>query len=293
MAQQSRHRGVSVFSMRLTSTVSVTLVLILLGIAALVGASARNVTDTIKSRVGFVAILTDTVSTEETNNLKRLWSRAPYVSSFKYSSAQDVLNQWQSLNPDEEDLTKLLGVNPFFAEFEVNVRPQYAHPDSLSKIVKPLESLPAIRHIKLNSQMVSSLNSSFKMISLTLAIGAVIMVLIALVLINNTVRLTIYAKRFTIRTMQLVGATDGFIRRPILATNILQGLFAALIALVILGAGLFYASTKYPVISRAVTANDLILISIILVFIGVAVCLSAALFAANKYLRADYDEMYS
>lgn len=293
MAQQSRHRGVSVFSMRLTSTVSVTLVLILLGIAALIGASARNVTDTLKSRVGFVAILTDTVAASEIDNLKQLWTHAPYVSSVKYSSAADVLNQWQSLNPDEEDLTKLLGINPFFAEFEINVRPDYAHPDSLAKIVKPLESLPSIRHIKLNSQIVNSLNSTFRMISLILTVGAVIMVLIALVLINNTVRLTIYAKRFTIRTMQLVGATDGFIRRPIVVANILQGLFASLIAIAVLGIGLFYASTKYPVISRALTPYDLILISITLVLIGVAVCLSAAMFAANKYLRADYDEIYS
>lgn len=293
MANKSRHRGVSIFSMRLTATVSVTLVLLLLGVAALVGVAAKNITDTLRSRVGFVAILTDTVTAKDTNALKQMWTRAPYVSSLKYRSAEDVLRQWQSMNPDEEDLTKLLGVNPFFAEFEINVRPEYADPDSLARIVEPLKSLSSIRQIRLHSRMVESLNSTFRIVTYLLAGGAAIMLLIAFVLINNTVRLTVYAKRFTIRTMQLVGATNGFIRRPILISNMLQGLTASLVAIVLLGISLYYASLYYSEIRSALTAQDLAIISLLLIIIGVTVCLSASLFATNKYLRADYDDMYS
>lgn len=293
MAQQPRHRGVTVFSMKLTSTVSVTLVLLLLGLAGMVGVSARNITDSLRSRVGFVAILSDSITQNETNALKQLLIRAPYVSSVKYRSADDILRQWQTMNPDEEDLTKLLGVNPFFAEFEVNVKPDYADPDSLSVIVAPLKKNPSIRQIKLHTTMVSSLNSTFRLVTTFLSLGAAIMLLIAFVLINNTIRLTIYSKRFTIRTMQLVGATNGFIRRPFLITNLLQGLVSAMLAIIILGGLTYYLVIKFPEITTSISVPEVGLIALLLIIIGISVCLFAAYFATNRYLSVDSDELYS
>ncbi len=129
-------------------------------------------------------------------------------------------------------------------------------------------------------------------LTLVLLIVAVCLLTISFVLINNTVRLTIYSRRFLIHTMKLVGATPGFIRRPFVVSNILQGLIAAAVASTVLGGLLWYLTTVDPEVMRAVGVDGLIAVLAALFVLGAAICGLSALLSANKYLRADYDEMF-
>lgn len=292
-SSQPRHRSVSVLSSQLTVTISVTLVLLLLGIGALIGIGAHNVAESIRERVGFVAILNDNATAADINGLKRQWIRSPFAASVRYCPAEEVLARWNTMIPGEDsDEEALLGMNPFFAEFEVNVRSEYANADSLAVIVAEVEQHPAVRHVTLHSEMIDTLTSSINTVFAFLTAIAAAILLIAIVLIFNTVRLTIYSRRFTIRTMQLVGATDGFIRRPIVMAGALHGLVAAMIAIAIL-CGLVYSSAiLYPEIENQTTWNDVIWVCGGQVVCGVLICGLSSFAATTRYLRCDYDSMF-
>ncbi len=291
-SSKPRHRSVSVLSSQLTVTISVTLVLLLLGIGTLIGIGARNAAESIRERVGFVAILHDSATASDINGLKRQWMRSPFAASVRYCSAEDVLARWQAMNPEADNEEALLGINPFFAEFEVNVRSQYANADSLAMIVAQVKTHPAVRHVTLHTEMIDSLTSSINTVFAFLTAIAALILLIAVVLIFNTVRLTIYSRRFLIRTMQLVGATDGFIRRPIVLSGALHGLIAAMIAVAIL-CGLVYSSAMlYPEIENQTTWNDVMWVCCGQVVCGVAICALSSFAAATRYLRCDYDHLF-
>ena len=287
----TKHRsGISTFSAQLTATVSVALVLLLLGIIALLGIAAHSVTNSIKENMGFDVVLAEDTPAETIKSLKQGWMSAPYVSNVKYYSAEDALAKWQ--DDTGEDLMSLLGVNPFRPEFEVKVKAQYADVDSIDKIVAPLRAIPQVSEINVHTEMVESINDNIRSIALVLTVVAAALLLISFVLINNTVRLTVYARRFIIHTMKLVGATPGFIRRPFVSRNILNGIVASLVAIALLAATLYYCSTLDTSVMRAVTWIDAAWVFGGMMVAGILICALAALFAANKYIRLDYDSMF-
>lgn len=282
--------GISTFSAQLTATVSVALVLLLLGIIALLGIAAHSVTNSIRENMGFDVVLAEDTPAETINTLKQGWISAPYVSNVKYYSAEDALAKWQ--DETGEDLMALLGVNPFRPEFEVKVKAAYANVDSIDKIVAPLRAIPQVSEINVHTEMVESINNNIRSIALVLTIVAAALLLISFVLINNTVRLTVYARRFIIHTMKLVGATPGFIRRPFVTRNILNGIVASLVAIALLAATLYYCSTLDTSVMRAITWIDAAWVFGGMMVAGILICALAALFAANKYIRLDYDSMF-
>ena len=140
--------------------------------------------------------------------------------------------------------------------------------------------------------MVDSINHNIKSIALILTIVAAALLFISFALLNNTVRLTVYSRRFLIHTMKLVGATGGFIRRPIINSNMLSGLVAAIIADLLLAGALFYLHSADKVIAAALPWEEAAWVFAGIIVIGIAICSIASLFATNKYLRSDYDDMF-
>lgn len=281
------------FSTRLTATVSVTLVLLIVGLTALLGFGARAMADDIRSHMGFAMVMDEDATPAQINALKQRFTAAPYVDSYTFSAPEQVMDRWQQLLGDDENIAELMdGINPFAPEFEVNVKPRWAAADSLERIADNLEMLPGVAEVKVHTDMIRRVNSTITTVALIAAALAAILLTISFVLINNTVRLTIYSRRFTIYTMKLVGATAGFIRRPIIRANVLAGIIAALTASAILAAVLAWAHKADPTFAAAISWTDAAMVFGGLTAVGALICLSAAAIATNKYIRSNFDEMF-
>lgn len=289
---KNNKKSLPLFGSQATATVSVALVLLILGIVALLSLAGRSLTRSVKENVGFVATVSDTATEQQMGELRHYFSRAPFVKDASFNTAEEVLERWREMSGDEEDISKMLGTNPFSPEIEVKVTAEYASTDSLEKIVAPLRKFPALNEVTIHSEMVDSLNKTVDTIAMALLVVAVALLLISFGLINNTVRLAVYGRRFTIHTMQLVGATDAYIRRPIVTGNMLGGLAAGAIASAILLGMIYYCMEVDPVISTVVTLTEVTLVCTGMVVIGMIICGATAALAANKYLRSDYDSMF-
>ena len=291
--KNTNKKSLPILGSQFTATVSVALVLLILGVIALMGIAAKNAGDDIRSHIGFVVIMDETATDTQTAALKSLWQNAHYVSEVRYSSADEVLERWNStMAEDGDSITAMLGINPFFPEFEIAVKSQYSNMDSLEKIVAPIRKLEGVGDVKLQGDMVRSINATVNSLAIVLTFVAAALLLISFVLINNTVRLTVYARRFSIHTMKLVGATASFIRRPFIISNILNGIVAAFIAIAVLCGVLFYAGSVEPEITRLIKWDEASLVFAGVCIIGIIICTLSALFATNRYLRLDYDYLF-
>ncbi len=236
MSSQEKKSEVSFFNANFTSIISVALLLVILGVVAVFMIAGRNLSDSIKSNVGFAVVVEPNAPDAQVLDLKRYFNDAQYVASAKYISADDALAAWQS--DTGEDLMELLGANPLYGEFDVRLKPVYANPDSLAAITAEVAPMPGVLSVEVQKEMIDNINSNIRKISLVLIIIAFALVFISFALINNTVQLSVYSKRFLIHTMKLVGATAGFIRRPFVISSVINGIIAAIVAEIILSVGI-------------------------------------------------------
>lgn len=280
------------FSTRLTAIVSVALVLLLLGVAAFLGIGARNVADDMRRDIGFVVIVADDAAPADIDALKQRFSNAAYTSDYTYSSPEMVMQRWKTLMDDDGDTDELLDENPFAPEIEVNVKAAWANVDSLRAITTPLKLLPSVDDVKVHDTLVGEVNRTLSNIALILIIVAAVLLTISIVLINNTVRLTIYSRRFLIHTMKLVGATPGFIRAPMIRDNALGGLLAGFIADIVLAGTLAYFAGVEPSLSAVVPWMEAAWVLAALPLTGLMICGIAAFGATQRYIRITYDELY-
>lgn len=219
-------------------------------------------------------------------------ARKPYTRNVKLIGKAEAMRRWQEATG--EDLMAMYGVNPLSPEIEFNLDGRYATSDQIDRIKTVLKRLPGVEAVDApDSTLVSSMNNNLSNLTLILAIVAGIMLVVTFVLINNTVHLLIYSKRFTIHTMQLVGATKGFISKPIVAGNALCGLLAGLFAS-ILTTVVAYAAYKYglDIFSSSVTWQTLLVVGGSLTATGIVLCSVASWVATMRYLRKDYDSLF-
>ena len=194
---KKRKSIISTFSAQITSTISVTLVLLILGIVAILGVAAHNITNNFKGNVGFVVMLKEDITTTELNALKQKWRNAPYVASQRFIPAEEVFNQ--EMEQMGEDVLELMaGINPYQPEFEIKVRPQFANRDSIDNIKASLAGVKGIDEVLHDTTNIDTINENINKGVLILSIVAAALILISFVLINNSVRLTVYSKRFII-----------------------------------------------------------------------------------------------
>lgn len=291
MAKRRQHL-IPLFTTRATATFSVALVLFILGLATFMGIAAHRVTEGIKENMGFIVLFNEDVTASDISDVKTRLEKEPGVNSMTYSSPEVVLDRWQKMMGEEEDIVSLAGVNPFVGELDVKMKSGYASADSIALIAEPLALMPQVSEIKIHTELVDHVNSTLRNVSLWLIFIAIALLTVSFILIFNTVRLSVYARRFTIYTMKLVGATASFIRRPFLMDNVVNGLVAGLIASVALALSVAYSRTVDLSIAEILTWETVIAVSVGVIITGILICLVAAIFAANRYLRLSYDEMF-
>lgn len=287
---KKRSLHISVLGSRLTSVVSVTLVLVLLGVAAIMTMAARNATDNVRRNMGFTVKMERGVADSGINAMKKTLATAPYAESFVYAGADDILAEESEIIG--EDIMLLVDENPYGAEFDVRVRPEWASGDSILALAGRMEAMEGVDEVETDTAVIDSVNSNIARLTWIMLAVAAALLIISFVLINNTVSLAVYSRRFVIHTMRLVGATGAFIRRPFLAAGALTGLTAALIASGILAGAQAYAMHADAALAANLSWGVSAAIYGALMLTGVLICLLASVFATNRYLRSDIDDYY-
>lgn len=281
---------ISYFQSNFTSTISVALVLLLLGIIAFLGILANTFSKELKENIGFSVVLQSETTPEQVAAMDKMWKTSPYVSDVKFISKEAALQNWQA--ETGENLVELFGVNPLNAEYEVYVKAEYANLDSLQVIERQLKTITFVDEIAMHKSEVDAANRNISNVALVLFVIAVLLMLISFVLINNTVRLTVYSRRFLIHTMKLVGAKPGFIRRPFVISNMLNGLIAAFVSMLfLLGVYLFLQNIDEALVV-SFSALEIVAVFAGLIVLGVLICGLAAFLAADKYIRLSYDDLF-
>ncbi|MDE6300568.1 MAG: permease-like cell division protein FtsX [Muribaculaceae bacterium] len=285
-----KHNRVSALGSQITAIISVAMVLVILGLLAMSLAASHAVSADIRSNVGFVVKMDPTAPDVEINRFKSKISGHPAIASFTFASAENILADESALMG--EDISELLDRNPFGAEFDVRMRPAYASTDSIQEVCAALLLDPAVDDIVTETAVVDAINRTLGRLTLVLLCVAAALLVISFVLINNTVSLAVYSRRFIIHTMKLVGATGAFIRRPFILAGLGTGALAAIGASAVLAGLRSYGAGFDSAVDLLLPWSLMWLIFGGLLLTGLMICALAACVATNRYLRADYDDMF-
>ena len=274
----------------LTSTISISLVLFLVGMMSLLILNAGRLSDYVREHVGFTLVLNDDVHEAEILRLQKMLSATDYVKSSKYVDKKEAAEQLtKELG---EDFVGFLGFNPLFSSIDVKLHAAYMQPDSLIILENDLLSYPQVKEVYYQRDLVKIINDNVRRISLFLLIFSALLIFIFSTLINNTIRIAIYSQRFIINTMKLVGATRSFIRRPFIYKNIIYGILGALLANVGI-VGLIYSYRQdFEGILDTDQLDTIGIVFFIVLAFGVLISWLSTYFSVNKYLRIKYEELF-
>lgn len=277
-------------SSAVTVIISLSLVLFMLGLLGLVVLNARKLSNHIKENIGFQVILKDTANSAQIDVLQQEISNSAFAKSVSYISKEQAAEKLKS--DLGEDFISFLGFNPLLASLDVKLNADYANTDTLSGIEKGLLQKMIVKEVIYHKDMIKQVNENAKVVSLYIIIFSGLLLIVAVALINNTIRLSIYSQRFLIRTMYLVGATRAFISRPFVFKGIRQGIVAGILAGVLLS-GFLILSTKYiPDLLQLQDENMLALLFGGIVLLGVLISGLSALLSVMRYLRLKTKDLY-
>ena len=273
-----------------TSVISISLVLCMLGTIGILILTAHRISKYVKENVGFSVFLKDHAKEADIFRLQKTLDAEPYVLSTRYVDKDDAAKEFtEELG---EDFVGFLGYNPLSSSIEVKLDARYANNDSISIIEAHLLSFEEVKEVSYQKSMIHILNENIEKISLFILAFSALLVVIAVSLINNTIRLSVYSRRLLIRTMQLVGATNTFIRRPFLWRSALHGVYSAFIAMAILVLSLYWAEGQLEGILSVKDVQILGGLFLIVFFAGITLSWISTFFAVNKYLKIKTDDLY-
>lgn len=274
----------------LSSVISNSLVLFMLGILMLLLFNAQRLSDFVKESIGFSVILHDDMREVDANFLRKTLDASPYVRLTEFISKEQAAKELQE--ELGEDFIGFLGYNPLSSSIEVRLNAEYANPDSIRLIEDELMALRPVKEVFYQKSLVNLVNENVRKISAIILLFGLLLFFIAIVLINNTIRLSVYSKRFLINTMKLVGATWGFIRRPFLIKGLVQGLYASILAIALLSGVVYIIQNEfYEVINFGQTELLAIIFGLVIVA-GFIINLLSTFFAVSKYLKVKVDDLY-
>lgn len=277
-------------SSAISTVIGISLVLFMLGILSVLVMNARKLSDTVKENIQIQVFLDEEVKEADVIRLKKEIDAESFTRSTTYVSKEEAAKQ---LTEDlGEDFISFLGYNPLQAAIDLRLNADYAHPDSIEMIVEGIENREAVAEVVYSPNLIKQINQNVNKIGLVLLGFSALLLLIAIALINNTIRLTIYSKRFIIRSMQLVGATRGFIQRPFIFTGILQGLYASFIAILLILGILYAVRMEIPEFFEFTDILMFVKLFGLVALLGIIISGLSTLFAVRRYLRMDARKIY-
>jgi cell division transport system permease protein len=275
------------------SLVSIMLVLFLLGVFALFMMHARKLSNHVKENLGFEIVMNSDVKEANILRLQKELDAMPAVKSTEYITKEEAISR---LSEDlGEDFLQWLGneANPLLPSIDVRFHADYANNDSIAVIEAQLLENTDIKEVYYQKSLIDLINQNLRKIAIVLMILSVVLLVIAIALIRNTIRLSIYAKRFLVRSMQLVGATERFIRRPFLRQGVSQGFFGGLLADLLLAGILYWASKRIPDLVLVQDTKVVVAIFVGLIVLGVVLAWLSTRAALDRFLKANLDKLYA
>lgn len=269
---------------------SIAFVLFLIGILGLLVLNTKKVSDYFKEQASVTIFLKDEVLKAERDNFKNILQKKEYTKSLAFISKEKAAKIAKAENG--EDFMEFLGYNPLKNSFDLFVKADYVTPKKMTEIEKEIMRNDAVHEVSYDKPLINLLTENVKKISLWVLIFSALFALIAMLLINNSIRLSIYAKRFTIKTMQMVGATKSFIRRPFIWSSIKLGVVGALLALVGLAIAVYYINENFPEFNLLNDIQNLGILFGIVLLAGLFITWISAFFATQRFLNLRTDELY-
>jgi cell division transport system permease protein len=274
----------------ITTLISITLVLFLLGLVGLLVLNAKKISDYVKENIGISVIIKEDIREADLIKLQKMLDAMPYVKTTQYITKEQAAEELKA--ELGEDFVQFLGYNPLLASIDVKLYAQFANADSIEWIEKQIQAFSQVKEIYYQKSLVHLVNENIKKLSIVIMSFTALMLLIAITLINNTIRLSVYSKRFIINTMQLVGATRSYIRKPFIKKGIWFGVFSSLLASVLLVVIVYLVEKE---LSGLITLHDIEILGLLfagMLAIGIIINICSTYFAVTKYLRIKIDSLY-
>ena len=274
----------------ITPAISTTLVLLLLGIIVFFVLTAHNLSNYVKENINVSILISDELDAQKVKQLQKSFGKADYVKSIAYISKEQALQE--ATTDMGTDPAEFLGYNPFTASFEMKLKAEYANPEQVEKIVGSIKKNPSVVDVIYQKDLIKSVNRNLRKVSIVLLILAGLFTYISFVLINNTVRLSIFSRRFIINTMKLVGAKWSFIRRPFLANGVTLGIVSAIVADALLYAGYLWVQRYEQDLSLVVDNKVLIIVGASVFVFGLLITFVCTFVSLQKYLKMTANRLY-
>ena len=285
-----RYQKRKLISSYFSVVLSIGLVLFLLGILGLLVLNTKKMADHFKEQITISVFLKEKAKEVEVDQLQKSLAMAEYTKTATYVSKEEAAEQHSA--EIGENFIDFLGYNPLKNSIDVQLNADFVSPEQIEEIATEISKKNYVDEVSYDKPLVGLLSDNVKKISFWILVASAIFTFIAVLLINSSIRLSIYSKRFIIKTMQMVGATKIFIRRPFIWTNIKLGMLGALIALIGLGTVVFYLDRNFTEFNLLQDSTMLILLFVGVFVLGVLISLISTYFATQRFLNLRTDELY-
>jgi Cell division protein len=277
-------------SVYISTVISIALVLLMTGLLGLILVHAKNLSDYVKENIVLNIIVNEGVSEGDVLAMQKDLNEDPFVLRTQYISKElAAKNLSQELG---EDFVEFLGHNPLLSSIDVYLKAQYANTDSIETFIEKVSANKMVKEVVYQESLIDMVNKNIRTIGIVILAFTAVLLVIAVALINNTIRLAIYSQRFLIKSMQMVGATKGFIRRPFLGYGVLHGLLGALIAILLLLLTLHIGQREIPELVFLRNWFEFAAIFVIVAVLGILISGVSTYFAVSKFLRLKTNELY-
>ncbi len=275
----------------ITSIISIMLVLFMIGLLGMIIIHGKKLSDYVRENISISLMLKDNLADEQVQNYMKRLQNTSYVKQAEFISREQAAKQLS--NELGEDFVEFLGYNPLPASIDIQLKAGYANNDSISRIERQILSSNLVKEVVYQKSLIDQVNSNISKISMVIISFSLILLIISVILINNTIKLSIYARRFLIRSMQLVGATENFIRMPFIKRSALHGIIAAVLADLLLIATLYVARQRIPEIVALQDISVFAVFFVAVLILGVILSAVSTWISVNKFLKMKIDSLYS
>lgn len=275
----------------ITTVISISLVLFVIGLVGLLILNTQKISRHVKENIGITVFLNDDVKEVDMIRLQKSLDASDFVRQTAFISKDSAARELtQEIG---EDFVSFLGYNPLSASIEVKLQADYANVDSIAKIEKKLTKYSQVKEVSYQKSLIETINQNVKKISIILLIFCGLLFVISLSLINNTIRLSVYARRFLIKTMELVGATRSFVRTPFIVKSLCHALYSIIIAYILLGGVIYMIDKHIPELSIMYELDTIAILYAGIMVVGFLIVWISNFFAVNRYLRMKGNELYA